>query len=161
VQPYSTAPLHSVKIGKKRKRTQSNKNDKDEKKVLTCVSSKRQKLQIVNGKNSRINMIKKKKRRTRVHVSMRHKLQLWVTGVLTPFLSLFLFLYYYYYYYYCYCYLVLYVLFSGMWQHVVRGMCCLHLKGWNEWWWFWQTNIYPAYLNLWCIFRKNWGAYNR
>jgi hypothetical protein len=74
VQPYSTAPLHSVKIVRKRKRTQNNKNDEDETQVFTNVSSKIQKLQTVNSKKSRINM-NKKERRTRVNISMRQKLQ--------------------------------------------------------------------------------------
>lgn len=74
MQPYSTAPLHSVKIVRKRKRTQNNKNDEDETQVFTNVSSKIQKLQTVNSKKSRINM-NKKERRTRVNVSMRQKLQ--------------------------------------------------------------------------------------
>lgn len=74
MQPYSTAPLHSVKIVRKRKRTQNNKNDEDETQVFTNVSSKIQKLQTVNSKKSRINM-NKKERRTRVNISMRQKLQ--------------------------------------------------------------------------------------
>lgn len=75
MQPYSTAPLHSMKIVRKRKRTQHNKTDEDETQVFTNVSSKIQKLQFVNRKMSRINMNKKKKMRTRVNISMRQKLQ--------------------------------------------------------------------------------------
>ena len=64
-----------MKIGRKRKHTHNNKNDEVEKQLFTNVSSKRQKLQIVNNKKSRINMNKKKKGRTRVNISMRQKLQ--------------------------------------------------------------------------------------
>jgi len=75
IKPYSTAPLHSMKNGRKRKRTQNIKNDTVEKQVFTNVSSKRRKLQIVNSKKSRIKMNMKKKRRTRMNISMRQKLQ--------------------------------------------------------------------------------------
>jgi hypothetical protein len=75
IKPYSTAPLHSMKTGRKRKRTQNNKNDEVEKQVFSNVLSKRQKLQIVNSKKSRINMNKKKKMQTRVNISMKQKLQ--------------------------------------------------------------------------------------
>lgn len=64
-----------MKTGRKRKRTQNNKNDEVEKQVFSNVLSKRQKLQIVNSKKSRINMNKKKKMQTRVNISMKQKLQ--------------------------------------------------------------------------------------
>jgi hypothetical protein len=65
-----------VKTGKKQKYMWNNMIDEDKKQVFRNVSSKKQKLQIVNSKRSSKNMKKRKKRKSRVNISMRRRLQL-------------------------------------------------------------------------------------
>jgi hypothetical protein len=67
--------LDSAPHYKKQKHTWNDNTDEDEKRIFIKVSSKKQKVENAISKKSRANM-KKKKRKSRINLSMRTKLQL-------------------------------------------------------------------------------------